>query len=228
MRRTRVLFAVLAMLHLVGAGALLAQVEDPDPLRFAEAIEAFAGIDSHNSVPREAVVFVGSSSIRFWPTAQRFPGLPVINRGFGGSHISDVNHYVNETVLKYSPELVVHYAGDNDISAGKSPEQVFEDYRAFTEMVLAELPSTHILFIGLKPSILRWESWPQMEEVNRLVREYSVGNVNLHYVDTGEPMLGSASEPDPAQFVADGLHLSEQGYDIWTEVVGRSIAHILN
>jgi len=217
----------MAMLSFGGVGVLTAQVEDPDPLRFAEAIEAFAAFDSHNTVPRNAIVFVGSSSIRFWPTAERFPGLTVINRGFGGSHISDVNHYAKETVIKYAPKLVVHYAGDNDVAAGKSPEQVFEDYREFTEQVLAELPRTHILFVGLKPSVLRWDSWPQMMEVNRLVREYSEGKLNLHYVDTGEPMLGSSSEPDPAQFVADGLHLSELGYDIWTEVVGRAIADIV-
>src|SRR5690606_8065097 len=89
----RVLLPVMAMLSFGGVGVLTAQVEDPDPLRFAEAIEAFAAFDSHNTVPRNAIVFVGSSSIRFWPTAERFPGLTVINRGFGGSHISDVNHY---------------------------------------------------------------------------------------------------------------------------------------
>jgi lysophospholipase L1-like esterase len=217
---------VLAAVFVVAPAGLQAQVADPDATRFEEEIERFASYDSHNFVPHDAVVFVGSSSIRFWSTADRFPSLALVNRGFGGSHVSDVNHFVEETVLKYSPELVVFYAGDNDVGAGKSPQQVFEDYREFTERVLTDLPDAEILFISLKPSIRRWNSWPQMVEVNRLVREFSDGAPNLHYADVATPMLAGQDEPDPAQFVTDGLHLTEYGYDIWTDVVGNAIARV--
>jgi lysophospholipase L1-like esterase len=226
--RTIPIFRAVVLFALAAAPAgLQAQVADPDPARFAEEMERFASYDSHNTVPDDAIVFVGSSSIRFWPTADRFPDLTLVNRGFGGSHISDVTHFAEETVLKYSPELVVFYAGDNDIGAGKSPQQVFDDYREFTERVLAAQPSTEILFISLKPSIRRWDSWPQMVEVNRLAEAYSESNPNLHFVDVAGPMLKGLDEPDPAQFVADGLHLTPLGYDIWTDTVGQAIARIL-
>jgi hypothetical protein len=80
---------------------------NPDPKRFVNEIEAFIDYDAKNSFPKDAVLFVGSSSIRLWKTHQAFPKIPVINRGFGGAHISDVNYYYDSIVKKYQPKLVV-------------------------------------------------------------------------------------------------------------------------
>jgi lysophospholipase L1-like esterase len=201
----------------------VAQAADPDPARFAEAITRFQRWDEQNAWPDRNVVFVGSSSIVYWPTRTRFPGLPVINRGFGGSHISDVNHFIEETVLRYSPDVVVFYAGNNDIAAGKSPAQVLEDYRRFTERTLAAVPGVQVVFVSIHPSILRWARWPAMREANGLVRSLADGHPSLHYVDISEPMLGEDGTPRPELFVADNLHLSPAGYDVWTPIVARAV-----
>ena len=114
--------------------SVLAQ-NDPNPVRFLNnpigdlaTIDLFASWDKKNKSLDNSIVFVGSSSIRKWQTSKSFPELPVINRGFGGSHLSDVNYFLNETVLKYQPKVVVLYAGDNDILYGKSPSIVLEDF----------------------------------------------------------------------------------------------------
>jgi hypothetical protein len=53
-------------------------------------MEAFARQDRLQPPPPHGVLFIGSSSIRAWSTlAEDFPGVPVINRGFGGSAIAD-------------------------------------------------------------------------------------------------------------------------------------------
>lgn len=193
--------------------------DDPDPARFAEEIDAFNQWDRKNAAPTSPIVFVGSSSIRFWPTAERFPGLPVVNRGFGGSHISDVNHYLEQVVLQYAPRAIVFYAGDNDIAGEKHPEQVLEDYRTFVERVHTRYPGIPIFFIPIKPSLSRWTLWPRMQEANDAIRAYSDDHEALFYVDTATPMLGEDGTPRPALFVEDGLHLSEAGYDEWTAIL---------
>lgn len=225
----RSLVLVLAMLLATAPRAEVhaqAQAPDPDPTRLADAIADFAGWDSKNYVPEGALLFVGSSSIVYWPTAERFPGVPLLNRGFGGSHVSDVNHYVEQTVLRYAPDVVVFYAGDNDTSAGKSSQQIFEDYEAFVEAVLHSKPSTEIVFVSVKPSLSRWSVWSQMVATNDLVRAYTAKNTNLHYADVATPMLGADGEPKPELFVRDGLHMTPAGYDIWTEVIGDVLARI--
>lgn len=218
--------AAVAALTSLSATLVLAQQPDPDPGRFAEEMSVFANFDSKNYAPPQATLFVGSSSIRFWPTAERFPGMPLINRGFGGAHISDVNHYIEETVLKYRPNVVLFYAGDNDLAAGKSPDQVFEDYQAFVHQVLESKPSTQIIWLPVKPSLARWEIWPEMMATNDLVEALSDHHPNLHYSDVATPMLGSDGKPMPRLFVQDGLHMTPAGYDIWDEVVQRTLARI--
>jgi lysophospholipase L1-like esterase len=193
-----------------------AQATDPDAGRFAAEIAEFEAWDAKNAVPDDPVVFVGSSSIRLWNSAERFPDFPVVNRGFGGAHISDVNRYVEETTLKYRPVLVVFYAGDNDIADGKTAAQVLEDYREFATTVLDAGPSVRIVFISIKPSLARWSVWPRMMEANEMIRSYSESRDELYTIDLATPMLGEDGTPRPDIFLEDGLHMNEIGYDIWS------------
>jgi lysophospholipase L1-like esterase len=148
----------------------------------------------------------------------------VINRGFGGSHISDVNHYVEQTVLKYAPDVIVFYAGNNDVFGEKTPRQVLGDYQRFVATVLARKSDTRIVYISIHPSVARWEQWPRMREANALIRDFAATDPRLAYVDISAGMLGSDGRPIPGLFVADGLHLNPSGYDVWTPIVARSIA----
>jgi lysophospholipase L1-like esterase len=205
-----------------------AQVADPDPTRFSEAFDDFAAWDAKNGFPQDGVLFVGSSSIVRWSTAQAFPGLPVINRGFGGSQASDATHWVEESVLRYDPAVVVYYEGDNDVSAGKKADQVFEDMLAFAQAVLSHDSSTQIVFLSVKPSLLRWSTWGEMQAINQRLLQFSLERPNLHYVDVGTPMLGRDGTPMPNLFVSDGLHMTQDGYDIWNRVVGPVLARLAN
>jgi lysophospholipase L1-like esterase len=194
-------------------------VADPDPERFDYDIRNFAARDHKNSCPRDPVLFVGSSSILKWPTADGFPGLPVINRGFGGSQISDVLHYFNDVVSKYRPKIIVFYSGDNDTQAGKSPQQIYGDFAQFVTRVHESLPETHIIALPIKPSIARWDKWPQMQETNALMAKLDKGDDRLQMVDTATPLLGPDGQPRKELYVADGLHLNAKGYAVWNEIL---------
>src|ERR1700727_2542217 len=78
------------------------------------SIREFESHDKVNPPTPGVIVFVGSSSIRFWRTLETdMAPLDVINRGFGGSEMSDVAQYANRVVVAYKPRAVVVYAGDN-------------------------------------------------------------------------------------------------------------------
>ncbi len=195
-------------------------VADPDPLRFQPEIDAFSRWDGKNSPPEDPLLFVGSSSIRYWSTATSFPACEIVNRGFGGAHISDVQYFYDDIVVGYRPKAIVFYAGDNDIGAGKSPNQVLDDYTAFVETVRRDLPDTPIFFLAIKPSGLRWHLWRSMEEANALIRNYSESNSDLVFVDVATPMLGEDGTPREELFVDDRLHLNEAGYKLWNSILG--------
>ena len=215
---------VLGSLLVMSAPALLSgQVADPDATRFTDAMETFARYDAKNSYPADATVFVGSSSIVYWDTGDRFRGMPLINRGFGGSQMSDLVHYVEETVLAYSPRTVVVYEGDNDTSAGKRSEQILEDYQQFVEAVLEAQPSTRIVILSIKPSLSRWDVWPEMQASNAAIEAYAEGDARVDFVDIGTAMLGADGLPIAELFVADGLHMTPAGYDVWDEIVMEAL-----
>ncbi len=198
----------------------------PNPNRFKDnlmgdnvSIDLFRLWDKKNSIPESPIVFVGSSSIRKWFTSKYFPDISIINRGFGGSHISDVNFYLYDIVLKYNPIGVVLYAGDNDINYGKSSKIVFEDYISFVKQIHSQLPSTEIVFIAIKPSLSRWGLWDEMKESNRLIEEYCNQKKSLHFLDTASPMLDDNGLPKKSLYLDDGLHLNEEGYELWNKIL---------
>jgi lysophospholipase L1-like esterase len=165
------------------------------------------------------VVFVGSSSIRLWDLGKYFPGVRVLNRGFGGSEIPDSVSHVELLVVKHKPTTVIFYAGDNDIANGRTPQQILDDYKAFVAKVHAALPATRIAFIGIKPSIQRWALVDKVRAANALVRDYAGTDERLGFIDVDGPMLGWDEKPRKELFIADGLHMTPKGYEIWTALV---------
>ncbi len=220
MRKFLTLFFVSAFL--IAQVNLFAQTsvkKNPDPKRFAKEVNAFIQYDKKNSLPKHAVLFLGSSSIRKWFTHEAFPEFPVINRGFGGSHLSDVLYYYDELLKKYDPAVVVFYEGDNDIAYGKTPQQVFVDYKTFVDRFTKDFPSAKLVFISIKPSIARWKVWAQMKQTNQLIKQFNEGNPNLFYLDVAHVLLGKDGKPDPELFIKDGLHLNAKGYERWNNTL---------
>ncbi|HOL31385.1 MAG TPA: SGNH/GDSL hydrolase family protein [Anaerohalosphaeraceae bacterium] len=194
-------------------------VDYPDPNRWAGEMKTFADWDAKNTPPQNAVVFVGSSSIRLWKTAEAFSGLPVINRGFGGSWMADSVCFADRLILRYKPAVVVIYAGDNDIAGGLPPEQVHRDFVRLTQIIHAELPRTPIICLPVKPSRSRWTLWPKMQQVNQLNRQYAQTAGYILYVDTASVLLGGDGLPDETLFEPDALHLNQKGYDQWNRLL---------
>lgn len=194
------------------------QTENPAQ-KWEDTIHQFEQWDRKNTFPSDAVLFVGSSSIRLWPTRECFEGFAVINRGFGGSQISDVNYFAGRIVLPYKPKVIVFYAGDNDIAAGKSAQQVFDDYQKFVKLLHAKLPGTRIIYIGIKPSRNRWSLWPVMKEANSMIKDFSAKDSRLFYFDSAAPLLGSDGKPIEELFLKDQLHLNDKGYEAWTRLL---------
>lgn len=221
LRARMTLILLVSALVLTAGRPSFAQTPEAEP--FAPEIQAFRQWDTKNAVPRDGVLFVGSSTIRLWPTAERFPDLPVINRGFGGSQIFQVNRYVQELVVKHKPRVVVFYAGDNDINAGRTSDQVLDDYRKFVLAVLAARRDTTVIFLAIKPSLARWALWPKMQEANQRIKLWSEGfssenrgTSRLMFLDLASEMLGPDGKPQPRFYVEDGLHMTAAGYDLWT------------
>lgn len=196
---------------------------EPAADKWEDDIAGFEAADRESPPAAGGVLFVGSSSIRRWKLERWFPELDAINRGFGGSQIADVNRYAERIVVPYRPRKIVFYAGDNDINAKKSPEQVAADFKVFVAMVQGSLPDTEIHFIAIKPSLKRWDQFADQERANRLIQAMCASDARLNYIDVVTPMRGDDGQPLPELFADDGLHLNDTGYRLWTGIVAEAL-----
>jgi lysophospholipase L1-like esterase len=192
-----------------------------DVPRWEKAIASYEAADRTNPPPPNAILFIGSSSIRMWTNvAKDFPQHQVINRGFGGSQIADSVAFAGRIVIPYRPRQIVMYAGGNDLNARKSPAQVAADFKAFVGKVRAALPDTRITYISIAPNPKRWGQIEQVRAANRLIRNQCRRGRGLEFIDMHPHMLGPDGLPRPDIFLADQLHMNAKGYAIWREIIG--------
>ena len=187
--------------------------------KWAKAIDAFEQQDRETPPSQGGLLFVGSSSIRMWDLKKSFPDRLALNRGFGGSQMSDVIQYVDRIVIPYAPKIIVLYEGDNDISAGKSADQVTHDFQSLVGLVHAKLPETKVVFISIKPSPKRWELYSKMKQANDQIQSLTEKDDRLDFVDVSREMIGDDGLPIQSLFVEDGLHLNAEGYQRWANLV---------
>jgi len=204
----------------LSAGFAIAKQELGTSSKWEKAIAAFEKADVSNPPPKGGIEFIGSSTITKWTTlAQDFPGLPVFNRGFGGSQIKDTSFFASRIIIPYAPRIIVFHAGDNDLAAGATPEQVIADLKELIELVHAKLPETEFCYVSLKPSVKRERLRPEQQKVNEGAMELSKSNPRFHYIDEYHMVTDANGNPRPELFAADDLHLSEEGYKLLVERV---------
>lgn len=191
--------------------------------RFEAEIVKFG--EARESVHQEEViVFTGSSSIRMWETlSEDMSPMPVVNHGFGGSTLPEVNYYFDKLITNLQPRKVVLYCGENDIAEGASSEDVYESFVTFMNIMEEKLPKATVYFLPLKPSIARWELWEQYKEANDLIKAYSEENNRVQFVDITISMLDENGEVKQDIFIEDGLHMNAKGYKGWTAIVKEAI-----
>lgn len=211
---------ILAITALVSSLPALGATAGQEKLPFEDEINAFEAQDKIKMPKKGGILFIGSSSIRLWKTLEKdFPGQPVINRGFGGSQISDSIRYIPRIVTPYKPKMIVFFAGTNDIASKKTAEKVADDFCTFVQTVRAELPQVKVAFLSITPAPSRWSMLDEVKKANQLVRNYCFSTEGLTYIDAFPYMLDAEGGPRPELFVSDQLHMNDKGYEIWRKLV---------
>ena len=190
-----------------------------EPNFFEDQVNEFLEEDKINSPKKGSILFIGSSSIVYWKTLKEdMSPLKILNRGFGGAHISHVNYHLKEIVLPYEPLGIVFFCGTNDLASLKTPEKVFKDFLIFFNSIKKNLPDTKVFVIGVKPSTARYHLRNKELYLNRLTSDLSIKEDNLFFIDVWEAML-KEGKANPDLFVEDGLHINQKGYEIWKNKV---------
>jgi|TARA_B110000305_G_scaffold242193_1_gene320982 hypothetical protein len=192
---------------------------------YQKDIEEFRKTDASYFPDKNKILFVGSSSIRFWNSLQEdMSPFKVLNRGFGGAHIKHVNYHFNDIIKPYQPKAIVIFCGTNDLAALKTVDEVYDDFMEFYSLSRTALPDTKIFVIGVKPSVARLYLREEELAFNNKIKAFSLQKNNLFFIDVWQDMLNSEGNPKPELFIKDGLHINSEGYALWTRLVKPVLA----
>ena len=112
---------------------------------FWNDIQNFKKQDSISFPPKNAILFIGSSSFTLWKDVQQyFPGYTIVNRGFGGSTLLDQLRYADDIIFPYEPKQIVIYCGENDLASSDNihAADVVQRFKTLFAMIRQNLPQT--------------------------------------------------------------------------------------
>ncbi|RYZ61239.1 MAG: G-D-S-L family lipolytic protein [Chitinophagaceae bacterium] len=214
----RRLFFALTLLLIVQFSAFS---QNPCP-PFWNDIQRFKKLDSATSPAQNAILLIGSSSFTNWKDVQAyFPGYNIINRGFGGSQLTDLTRYFYEIVTPYAPKQVIIYCGENDLSSSATmePETVVNRFKTLFGMIRQNYPQATIHYISMKPSPSRVAFLDKFKKANNDISVYLKGQKNAGFIDVYGAMLDKSGNVRTDIFVEDKLHMNAEGYRIWQKVM---------
>lgn len=205
-----------------GIPSLFADEIRKDP--WAKDMAEFVARDTKTPPPGDCLLFTGSSSVRLWSLEKSWPGLATLNNGFGGSTIRDLIVNFDKAITPYDASVIVIYSGDNDIKKGKTASEVAADFEELAHLLQTKKPEVPVVYIGIKPSVARWDFWPEMVKANLAIATFCEKQKGFFFADVATAVLTNPETPPSADlFARDGLHLSPAGYQVWTKEVNKQL-----
>lgn len=193
-------------------------------------IQAFEELDKDETYPDDAIIFAGSSSIKLWTTLREdMAPYHIIQRGYGGSKLSDYAVYAPRIFDPHKCSAIVIFIA-NDITGNKddkTPGEVGRLAEYMLKTIRKNHPETAVFWIAITPTESRWKVWPQIQKANDVIKHICEKEGNAYFIKTDYAFLNEQGLPNPDLFVSDKLHLSPEGYKVWTRIIKSEISKVL-
>ena len=207
------------------------QAGDAEVTRWEPDIAALEALDHRETDPPDAILFIGSSSIRLWDSiGVDMAPWPVVRRGYGGARYRDLCHFAPRLVAAHEPRAIVVFVANDITKPGGSPpvDEVMVDVRATLAGIRGRHPHVPVFFVAVTPTESRWPAWPEISRLNAAIEALAADEAETYFVATADRFLDpDAGRPAPALFREDRLHLSRAGYAVWAEAIAVALAEVL-
>ncbi|TWT41620.1 hypothetical protein Pla111_29970 [Botrimarina hoheduenensis] len=181
---------------------------------------------------RDSILVVGSSSIRLWESVDAdLAPYRVIRRGYGGAKYSDLAYYLPRLIEPHAYRAAVVFVG-NDITGGagdKSPAELGEWFGYVADRLHHHEPEAQVLCVDVRPTPLRFQAWSDIAAGNAALKHACEKRDRTHYVDTSNHFLTEDGQSVKLSlYREDNLHLSAEGYAVWSEQIVRALDRVLS
>lgn len=122
-----------------------------------------------------------------------------------------------------SPEVAVITIGINNINAGDEAKDVAEGIVACAEEARRQMPDTRIILLGLLPAGKPANAWMRRacDEVHAHLKRANIKDVE--YINPTSWFTLDNGELNTALYSKDNLHLSAEGYKVWSKKIAELI-----
>jgi len=189
---------------------------------FWDDIQKFKTLNETKPLPKDPILFIGSSSFTMWQdVGDYFPDKVIVNRGFGGSSLKDLNFYSTELLQPYHPKQIIIYCGENDFASEPeiSAKKVFDRYKQFYKTLRTYYPEIPVAYVSIKMSPSREKLWKQFAETNSRIEKFMKRQKNAEYIDITKAMEDASGNVRHDIFLEDMLHMKPSGYTIWADII---------
>ena len=173
------------------------------------------------------ILFLGDSLTQVGPWVDYFPGLPVQNRGVGGSTIRDGINLVHDGVLSGHPAQVFLQFDTNDFGAGVSVDGFLADYAELLDAVHTAAPDAAVVVQGCVPG--HWAAGDTadpdlLRAADGRLRALAIAH-GATFVELFSHLALNPQRGLPDDFTVDGIHLTPKAYAIWVDVIRPYVGH---
>jgi len=176
------------------------------------------------------ILFMGDSITDMWRTkgsnvwSKFYAPRHAANFGIGGDRTQHVLWRIEHGELDgIKPKVTVLMIGTNN-SNSDSPDDIAKAIRLILDEIHARIPQTKILLLAVFPRNKPTDKPGQMDkihQVNDLIAKYDNGRT-VKFLELGPKFLGPDGKV-PADIMADFLHPTEKGYQIWAEAMNPTL-----
>lgn len=225
-----ILFTALPLSLSAQDSDLLAPYREAAQKKWGKAMEDFDTLNKAEQDPDNAVLFIGSSSIRRWETMKTdMAPYPTIRRGYGGAKFTDMAVFADRVVSPHQYRALVMFVGNGVVGqpTDHTPDQIEALARHIVSVSRQHQPGAPVLLIEITPCESRFAAWPKIRAVNARLREVALSTPHTYFIPTASHYLTPDGTPRPELFVGDRLHLSESGYKLWSSLIRRRLDEVL-
>ncbi len=215
------------MLEVVDPNIVAFKYKEKEEYLLNDEIRIFKMEDRLSMPEPNQVLFVGHSGIRFWKTLEAdMKGIKVLNRGFGGSKIVDLNHYFDKIVLPYKPRKIVVWEGANDMNdPSATAKEIFNECVVFVEKVRDSLPKTEQVYFLSHPLIKGWgeKKHDRYKKLNQYLAEYAKKDTLTSFIKIIDPLVNEKGAMKAGLLRPDHHHLNPKAYALIAPVVKNAL-----
>jgi len=169
------------------------------------------------------IIFIGDSLTEYYDWQARFSAHQVLNLGLSGETVQGLSVRVRRIIGTASaPNVLFVMTGINNLTM--EDFDILDEYKKMLRNLKTAFPSTSIVIQSILP-VNMWADNKKIEDINRELKAIA-RSMKLSFLDVYASFIDQDGNLRDECLLEDGVHLSEKGYEVWSERVADFIDHL--